>query len=138
MYMDALFDSQLGRISEEAAISQCEMAFCIIRGEMVYERLEEVVHSRMEAMIINYIAICYKKIGQRKKAIELGEKMLSAFENSKVDPKFHYVALSIIYTNLSDDYEVSDRFQDAVKMCDKAIAFKLRCKKGFNNCYILL
>ena len=132
MYMDALFDSQLGRISEEAAISQCEAAFCITRGEMVSEQLEKIVLSRMEAMIINYIARCYKKTGQRRKAIELREKMLSAFENSKVDPKFHYVALSIIYTNLSDDYEVSDRFQEAVKMCDKAIAFKLRCKKGIN------
>ena len=132
MYMDALFDSQLGRISEEAAISQCEAAFCITRGEMVSEQLEKIVLSRMEAMIINYIARCYKKMGQRGKAIELREKMLSAFENSKVDPKFHYVALSIIYTNLSDDYEVSDRFQEAVNMCDKAIAFKLRCKKGIN------
>ena len=84
MYMDALFDSQLGRISEEVAISQCEIAFCITRGEMAYERLEEVVLSRMEAMIIkvtnshfkwgiyilvHYISICYKKTGQRKKAI---------------------------------------------------------------------
>lgn len=63
MYMDALFDSQLGRISEETAISQCEAAFCITRGEMVSEQLEKIVLSRMEAMIINYIARCYKKMG---------------------------------------------------------------------------
>ena len=136
-YMDTLFANQLGELSEEDAIRECEIAFCITRGEMAYERLEEVVLSRTEAMIINYIAICYKKMGQRGKAIELREKMLSAFENSKVDPKFHYVALSIIYTNLSDDYEVSDRFQEAVKMCDKAIAFKLRCKKGFNLGFLM-
>ena len=136
-YMDTLFANQLGEISEEDAIRECEIAFCITRGEMAYEWLEEVVLSRMEAMIINYIAICYKKIGQRKKAIELREKMLSAFENSKVDPKFHYVALSIIYTNLSDDYEVSDRFQEAVEMCDKAISFELRCKKSLDIGFLL-
>ena len=136
-YMETLFANQLGEISEEDAIRECEIAFCITRGEMAYERLEEVVLSRTEAMIINYIAICYKKMGQRGKAIELREKMLSAFENSKVDPKFHYVALSIIYTNLSDDYEVSDRFQEAVKMCDKAIAFELGCKKSLGIGFLL-
>lgn len=131
-YMDTLFANQLGRISDEEAIGGCIEAFQITRGVMNLNQLEEVVLSRMEAMIVNYIARCYKKIGQKEKAILLREKMLCAYENSKVDNKFHYVALSLIYKNLSDDYEVNDRFEEAIEMCDRAISFALKCKRALN------
>ena len=131
-YMDTLFANQLGRISVEEAIDGCIEAFQITRGVMSLNSLENVVLSRMEAMIVNYMAGCYKKIGQKEKSILLREKMLCAYENSKVDNKFHYVALSLIYRNLADDYEVNDRFEEAVEMCDTAISFALKCKRSLN------
>ncbi len=117
-YMDTLFANQLGRISDEEAIDGCVEAFQITRGAVSLNQLEEVVLSRMEAMIVNYIASRYKKIGQKEKAVLIREKMLCAYENSKVDNKFHYVALSLIYRNLADDYEVNNRFEEAIEMCD--------------------
>lgn len=131
-YMDTLFANQLGRISDEDAIDGCIEAFQITRGAVSLNQLEEVVLSRMEAMIVNYIASCYKKIGQKEKAILIREKMLCAYENSKVDNKFHYVALSLIYRNLADDYEVNNRFEEAIEMCDRAIIFALKCKRALN------
>lgn len=90
---------------------------------------EEILVNRMEAFIVNYMALCYNKMGQKEKAIALREKMLCAYENSRVDMKYHYVAVALISRNLADDYEVNGRFEEAIKMCDWAISFALRCKR---------
>lgn len=130
-YMDTLFAHQLGRISNEEALEGCKEAFRMTR-DVHLDSLENVVLNRMEAFIVNYMALCYNKMGQKEKAIVLREKMLRAYENSKVDMKYHYVAVALISGNLADDYEVSDRFEEAIAMCDWAISFALRCKRSSN------
>lgn len=130
-YMDTLFAHQLGRISNEEALEGCKEAFRMTR-DVHLDFLENVVLNRMEAFIVNYMALCYNKMGQKEKAIVLREKMLRAYENSKVDMKYHYVAVALIFGNLADDYEVSGRFEEAIAMCDRAISFALRCKRSSN------
>lgn len=128
-HMDNMFAHQLGRISNEEALEGCKEAFRITRGRVNLDSLEQIVLNRMEAVIVNYMALCYNKMGQKEKAIVLREKMLRAYENSRVDMKYHYVAVALISGNLADDYEVSDRFEEAIAMCDWAISFALRCKR---------
>lgn len=131
-YMDTLFAHQLGRISNEEALEGCKEAFRRTRGRVNLDSLEQVVLNRMEAFIVNYMALCYNKMGQKEKAIVLREKMLRAYENSRVDMKYHYVAVALISRNLTDDYEVNGRFEEAIAMCDWAISFALRCKRSSN------
>lgn len=129
-YMEACFARKRGEISGEEAVRRCVEALRITRKNMGLEQIDEVVLSRMEAMIVNYIAVNYYEMGRREEAITILEKVKLGYENSKVDLKYHYVAMSLIYVNLSDYYEVSDRFEEAILACETGARFELRCKRG--------
>ena len=136
-YMDVLFANQLGRVSAEEAIKSCIEAFRVTRENLDINQIEQVVLGRMEAAIINYIAKCYDKIGEKEKAIELLEKAVRGYQNSKVDIKYHYVALALIYEHLAINYEECDKFEEAISWCDKAIRLDLSCKRGIGMGFIL-
>lgn len=129
-YMDTLFDKELGRITAEEAIERCRQAFGITRRNVGAKQLPDVVLNRTENYIINYIARCYDEIGEKEKSIELLEKMLQGYENSRVDLKYHYVEVALLYQHLAIVYEERDCFKEALSWCDKVIAFDIRCKRG--------
>ncbi len=129
-FMDTLFDKELGRITPEEAIERCWQAFRITRQNVGPEQLPGIVLGRTENLIINYIARCYDGVGEKKKAIELLEKMLEGYENSRVDLKYHYVEVALLYHHLAIDYEETDQLEEAIVWCDRSILFELRCKKA--------
>lgn len=129
-YMDTLFDKELGRITAEEAIERCRQAFGITRRNVGTKQLPDVVLNRTENYIINYIARCYDEMGEKEKSIELLEKMLQGYENSRVDLKYHYVEVALLYQHLAIVYEEKDRFKEALSWCDKVITFDIRCKRG--------
>lgn len=129
-YMEAYFAKERGRISSEEAVEQCMEALQITRKNMGLEQIDEVVLGRMEAMIVNYIAVNYYEMGRREEAITILEKVKSGYENSKIDLKYHYVAMSLIYVNLSGNYEECDFFEKAILACEDGIKLELRCNRG--------
>ncbi len=129
-FMDTLFDKELGRITPEEAIERCWQAFRITRQNVGPKQLPGIVLGRTENLIINYIARCYDGVGEKKKAIELLEKMLEGYENSRVDLKYHYVEVALLYHHLAIDYEETDQLEEAIVWCDRSILFELRCKKA--------
>lgn len=136
-YLETLFDKELGRISQEEAIRRCEEALKVTRKKGI-EQLDGIVFSRMEMFIINYIAICYVNINEIEKASRLLEQVIHGYENSKVDLKYHYVSLAILYQNLAFNYEESNHLMDAIHMCDKTIMLDLKCKRALNIGFILV
>lgn len=136
-YMETLFDKELGRISQEEAIRRCEEALKVTRKKGM-EQLDGIVFSRMEMFIINYIAMCYVNINEIEKASRLLEQVIHGYENSKVDLKYHYVSLAILYQNLAFNYEESNHLMDAIQMCDKTIMLDLKCKRALNIGFILV
>lgn len=136
-YMETLFDKELGRISQEEAIRRCEEALKVTRKNGM-EQLDGIVFSRMEMFIINYIAMCYVNINEIEKASRLLEQVIHGYENSKVDLKYHYVSLAILYQNLAFNYEESNHLMDAIQMCDKTIMLDLKCKRALNIGFILV
>lgn len=136
-YLETLFDKELGRISQEEAIRRCEEALKVTRKKGM-EQLDGIVFSRMEMFIINYIAMCYVNINEIEKASRLLEQVIHGYENSKVDLKYHYVSLAILYQNLAFNYEESNHLMDAIHMCDKTIMLDLKCKRALNIGFILV
>lgn len=128
-YMDTLFDKELGRITAEEAIERCRQAFGITRRNVGGKQLPDVVLNRTENYIINYIARCYDEIGEKEKSIELLEKMLQGYENSRVDLKYHYVEVALLYQHLAIDYEETNQLETALVWCEHSIKFDLECKK---------
>lgn len=130
-YMETLFDMELGRISQEEAIRRCEEALKVTRKNGI-EQLDGIVFSRMETFIINYIARCYGQINQKEKGTELVEKVVKGYESSKVDLKYHYTSLALLYQHIAVNCEESNEFERAIFWCDKAILLDLRCHRGLN------
>ncbi len=129
-FQDAYFARMKGQITAQETIERCKEAFAVTRHDISLEQIDQVVLGRMEATIVNYIALRYDEMGEREKAIALLEKIRTGYESSKVDTKYHYVGLSLVYEHLSDDYERCGYYEKALAMCDAAIRFELRCMKG--------
>lgn len=129
-YMEACFAKEKGEISAEEVIERCVEAFRITRKNVELEQIDQVVLGRMEAMIVNHIAVTYYKMGKRQEAIAILERVRLGYENSKVDLKSHYVAMSLIYVNLSAYYEECNQFKEAILSCETGARFELRCKRG--------
>lgn len=130
-YMEALFALELGRVTENEAVELCKEAFQITRKNGIAQ-IEHIVFSRMEAFIINYIARCYDEIGMKDGAIELVEAVIKGYESSKVDVKYHYAALALLYQHLAFNYEECGRLEESIQWCDNTILLDLKCKRGLN------
>jgi len=130
MHLDAIFDSQKGKITKEGLLKQYEKAFAVTRENCRLEDLSGVVLSRTETMIMNSIASIYGKSGKKEKAIYILEQMLRGFENSRVDMKYHYASVTLVCVHLAGEYEENDQFEKAMAIYDKTIRFCLRCERG--------
>ena len=56
--------------------------------------------------------------------------MLQGYENSRVDLKYHYVEVALLYQHLAIDYEETDQLETALVWCERSISFDLICKKA--------
>ena len=137
IYMDMLFDHQLGRISTEKALEECKRAFAATRENFILEHIDEIVPNRMESFIINYICKCYDILERKEDAVSLLEKTVIGYENSKIQEKYHYVGLSLLYEHLAIGCEEIEKFDRGIYWCDKAIHFDLECKRGSNLGFLL-
>ena len=129
-FMDALFDIELNRCGPEQTIGKLIKAFNITRGRSGFDKLGEFVPSRTEALIINNIAVCYKRSGMLKKSIEVLEKLIMSYENSKIELKYRCVPLNLIYSNLCAYYEETNQFDKALSLADKTIRYSIECLRG--------
>lgn len=135
-YMDCYFARVHGTVTEKEALQRCFDAFRITRRDFDLEDLDKVVLTRNEATIIHYIAMLYKKLNQRNETVRILEKLKAGYENSKVDTKYHYREIALLYQSLGVLYEESDQFDEAIEMYDKGILLELKCKRGLTlgNC----
>ena len=74
---------------------------------------------------------------QRDKTIELLEKAMVGYKASKVDKKHYYHSLGLLYLNLIDNYEETNRFEEAIRLCDEAIRYDMSCDKGSDLGYLI-
>lgn len=129
-YMSALFDLRIRQCDVNEVADRLIKAFSIIRGEMGLDNVGRFVPSRAEAIIINGIAVCYEAIGETDKSIELLEKTVMAYERSKVNMKYRYIPLALLYVTLCSAYEETNRFEKAVQYADKTINYSISSLRG--------
>ncbi len=136
-YQELMYQHQRGDLPHEAALEQCIEAFQVTRPNLEPEEIHKVILSWMECIIINYMGICYKKMGQREKTIELLEKAMVGYKTSRVGKRYYYYSLGLLYLNLVNNYEESDRFEEAIRLCDEAIRYDMSCDKGSDLGYLI-
>lgn len=128
--MQAIFDEKNGRLELEEIIKRLIEAFYLTRGEIGgIDQLGEFIPSKTEALIVNHMAICYEKIGNREKAIVLLERLLKGYRKDRVDLKYRYSPLGIIYYNLCAYYEEADLFEEAIDLANEAIQFAIKSNR---------
>lgn len=128
--MDALFDREMERCELKEIVDRLIKAFNITRGDMGIDRIGEFILSKAEAVLINNLAICYALMDMKGKSIELLEKAVSAYKNSKIELKYRYVPLALMYTNLCCYYEETNQFKKAIELIDKTIKYSIECFRG--------
>lgn len=129
-YMDVIFEEKNKIITKEEAIKRYKKAFSLSRKNLKIDDLEKIVLNKNETTIINYIARMYNEMNRKEQAIYILKQTLKGFESSKVDVKYHYVSVGLIYENLSIQYEENNQFDEALKYCEKGIIFELKCERG--------
>ena len=129
-FMEELFDSVFKRKTTEEVLANLEKAFLITRTDKHLENLGRFVTTDLEAKIVNMMAICYEKLGDRNKSIKLLEKLKEGYEKSSVTKRYHRILLGLLYINLCTYYEEINRFEDAINLADKAIKYYITCRRG--------
>lgn len=124
----AILDRTLGKISNDEALKQNYKALSCTFKE--YERGLYRILSRQETIILNQIAIIYKRLGKRKKAISILESALKCYENSKIDVMYHYTTCSMLMINLSSYLEEELEIEKSINVCDRGILLDLKCGRG--------
>lgn len=134
---EAMYDNRLRGVGFEETMQTCMEAFHITRPMADISEIGQIVLSRMEVIILNYIAICYSRINDKSKAVEILENIVKSYERSKVDLKHYYASLCLVYTNLAGWCESLGRLEEASLWCEREIRLELECKRGLNIGYIL-
>ena len=88
-------------------------------------------------MIVNYMTRCYDKLGQKEKTIDLLGTIFKGYKKSKVDLKYHYPSLALLYIHIAGICEDCNRFEDSINWCNQAIQFDFQCKRGLNLGFML-
>lgn len=125
---EALLDRTFGKISNEEALSRNYKALSYTFKN--YQKGFYRILSRQEVIILNQIGIIYKRLGKRRKAIDIFENVLKCYENSKIDVMYHYSACALIMINLSAYLEEEHEIDRAIEICDKGIRLDLKCGRG--------
>lgn len=129
-FMDLIFDKRRGEKSDRELLSELEEAFFIGRGKEGLLRLGDYIPNMTETMIINNMALCYRRMGRIGEGVSLLEKAIAGYENSRVSRRRNYASLSVLYANLAIFYEESRRFKEGIEISDKAIVYALSCYRG--------
>ena len=136
-YIWTCINREQKKITPETAIKNCREAFALTRREEM-EKLDGILLGRTETMIVNYMARQYAVMGDWKRALEILEKLKNTYENSKVDLRFHYSEMAVIYSHLSVYYEKMDDFEKAEECCMKGIRLDLSSGRMGCIAYLLM
>lgn len=136
-YIWTCINREQKKITPETAIKNCREAFALTRREEM-EKLDGILLGRTEVMIVNYMARQYAVMGDWKRALEILEKLKNTYENSKVDLRFHYSEIAVIYSHLSFYYEKMDDFEKAEECCMKGIRLDLSSGRMGCIAYLLM
>ncbi len=129
-YTDTMFAETNHTITLPEAISLYTEAFQITRRNLPWEQLDKITLGRTETFLVNSIAICHYQLKQYEKAIFLREKVLAGYQKSRFSLKHHYAGASILYRNLSMDYEGCGDFDKVISCCENGILLELDANRA--------
>ena len=128
-YTQTLLDLKLGVIDYSSALSECKKAFEITRpyDESSFSR---IYLSRKESMILHLIALLYEQLGDISRSVFLLESIIKGFNNSRINPKYHYRELSLILLSLSYTSKSLRQYNKSSHFCNEGIDLQFDLYRG--------
>lgn len=120
--------SRRGKIASEQEIEELKK---ILRYTM--KNFEDEVYRvpfRQEVVILNMIALSYKRSGKREDAISIYEQIYKRYKNSQVLNVHHAVSEFLLYTNYVAVLEENDELVKAEQIGKEGIELMLECQRG--------
>ena len=77
--------------------------------------------TKQEGIILNNIAICYRKMGELEKAIQIWRELLKYYKSGGVNWVFYNSNVGVILYNLALVLEEKGEYEEAYGMCQKGI-----------------
>lgn len=130
IYTETLLLHQARKITPNGALKKLNTALACTKKDYKTMNIPDCILTRQEALIFNQMAILLNDTGKKDMAVRILRDVARSYENSKIDVKYHSVQYLLILQNLSMYLEEGDCFEEAIKICDKAIILALDCGRG--------
>lgn len=85
---------------------------------------------RKEFMILNQIALFYKRSGQVDAAVDICKQIEEKYDKGILRMYFHSVPASVLYTNYCGFLEVQDNLQEALIVAQRGIEHAVLCNRA--------
>lgn len=117
-----------GKIDPEEALKELEK---ILRYTMPdYEDGKMRIPSREEFVILNLMAGLMRKAGRMEDGLELRQRMLQTFKDSRVEVEYHTNSILLLYMCYGEMLETDGQLEQAEEMDHKGIRMDIWCGKG--------
>ena len=83
-----------------------------------------------EAYIFNYLSLSYRKNGMQNQSLNLYQKLLNCYEESKIRKSYHYRTLTIFNRNYLLLLEEMGNWEDAFTLAEDLVKFELSAFRG--------
>lgn len=123
------FDYILGQINEEDFCVLTEQA--LSRTFLLNSESNEIrIPTYVEAMIINQLAVSYRKQGKINKGLKLQERVLKCYDRSLMDVMHHHRSYGLIKANYIIFLEVMGMIDEAKRVCEAEIKNEMHSFKA--------
>lgn len=85
---------------------------------------------RTEFFILNQIARCYARIGQKDRSVEIYGKILEQYKKNGIDMRYHVVPGIVLYVNYAAYLEDEDKLETAEIIAKEGLRFAVSCQRG--------
>lgn len=117
-----------GEIKPEEGLYQLEK---ILKYTMPdYQEGKMRVPSREEFVILNLMAGFMRRFGKIKEGLQLRERILQTFQESRVEEEYHTNSLILLYMSYGEMLETDGQLERAEEMDNRGIQLDIWCGKG--------
>lgn len=131
---EAYLEFKMHHINAKEFIKRIEEVLKITYSEQIEDITR--IPTLDECYIFNYLLLGYRKNGMKENAIELYEKLLESYKQSKVREKYNYRALTILHRNYITLLEEMNCTERAKYWAEEGIFFELQAHRGKGLDYI--
>lgn len=114
----------------EQAVVRLKELLCLTMPEIPEKNMVYRIAYRQEFVILNQMAICYKRMKQVEKCRDIWEQIIGRYRNSQLAISFHAIPGFLLYVNYLGILEVLDELEHAMQIGEEGVKHAIACNRG--------